>query len=305
MKTHSTCYFKNSGTDHQFIVQWVAKLGKLNQRHYKRVNISTSLGNTVVWTHNSERMSLPPLFIFPGFRTSSLFWDLDNSLQLIEDRYRIYLVETNGQPNLSDGITPDIRTLDYGYWAKEVITNFTNDKVSIAGASFGGLVCLKLAIAAPDRIEKIFLLNPGCFQTFSLSIKNLYYNILPIARPSVNNVKRFLDKAVFYPPSHYLSDDRMQMIIDYEVFALTRHVDKAQKPYPMSKKELEGVKAPVYLIVGERDILFPYDRTVKAAKAGLKNLKRVIVVPDAGHGIETLKEVMTIISDMPVNDKDY
>lgn len=296
MRTYSTCNFKDPVSDHQFIEQWVSKLEELNHRHYKRNNVLTFLGNTVVWSLNSERTSLPFLFIFPGFRTSSLFWDLDNSLQLIEDRYRIYLVETNGQPTLSDGNTPDIKTLDYGHWASEVITQFTPDKVSVAGSSFGGLVCLKLAIAAPDKIDNIFLLNPGCFQPFSLSPKNLFYNLLPIVQPSVKNVKRFLDKAVFYPPAHYLPDKRMQMIIDYEVFALARHMDKAQKPYAMSKQELDGVKSPVHLILGEKDLLFPYLQTLKAAKENLRNLKSISIIPDTGHGIETLKKAMTVIN---------
>jgi len=292
MKTYSKSYFKDPASDYQFIEQWVAKLEQLNNRHYERQNVSGSLRNPVVWILNSDRKPLPFLFIFPGFRTSSLFWDLDNGLQLIEDRYRVYLVETNGQPTLSDGNTPDIKTLDYGHWAAEVITHFTPDKVSVAGASFGGLVCLKLAIAAPDKVDQIFLLNPGCFQAFSLSLKNLFYNLLPIIRPSIKNVKRFLDKAVFCPPAHCLSEERMQMIIDYEVFALTCHVDKAQKPYAMKKEELQKVESAVHLIVGEKDLLFPYLRTIKAAEQGLKNLKRVNVLPDTGHGIETLREAL-------------
>ena len=82
------------------------------------------------------------------------------------------------------------------------------------------------------------------------------------------------------------------MIIDYEVFALTRYVDKAQKPYAMKKEELQKVEAAVHLIVGEKDLLFPYMRTVKAAKEGLKNLKSVDILPNTGHGIETLKEAI-------------
>lgn len=292
MKTYSTSYFKDPASDHQFMEQWVAKLEQLNNRQYERHNVPTSLGNTVIWSLNSDLTTLPFLFIFPGFRTSSLFWDLDNGLQQIEDHYRIFLVETNGQPTLSDSNTPDITTLDYGYWAAEVIKYFTSGKVSVAGASFGGLVCLKLAIAAPDKVDKIFLLNPGCFQAFSLSLKNLFYNLLPIVRPSVKNVKRFLDKAVFCPPAHYLSEERMRMIIDYELFALTRYVDKAQKPYAMKKEELKRVEAAVHLIVGEKDLLFPYQRTIKAAEQGLKNLKQVTIQPDTGHGIETLREAI-------------
>lgn len=304
MKTYSTSYFKDPASDHRFIEQWVAKLEQLNKRQYERHNVQTSLGNTIVWGLNGARTSLPFLFIFPGFRTSSLFWDLDNGLQQIEDDYRILLVETNGQPTLSDGNTPDIKTLDYGYWAAEVIRYFTSGKVSVAGASFGGLVCLKLAIAAPEMIDQLFLLNPGCFQAFSLSLKNLYYNLLPILRPSVKNVKRFLDKAVFCPPVHYLSEERMQLIIDYEVFALTRYVDKAQKPYPMKEEELDKVEAAVHLIVGEKDLLFPYLQTVQTAERGLRNLKQVKVLPDTGHGIETMREATVLLSLKVLNESE-
>jgi pimeloyl-ACP methyl ester carboxylesterase len=87
----------------------------------------------------------------------------------------------------------------------------------------------------------------------------------------------------------------MQMTIEYEIFALTRHVDKAQKPYAMSKSELNQVKAPVYLIVGEKDLLFPYQNTVKAAEERLKNLKKVVVLPGVGHGVETLRGAMEAI----------
>lgn len=82
------------------------------------------------------------------------------------------------------------------------------------------------------------------------------------------------------------------MIIDYEVFALTRYVDKAQKPYAMNKEELQKVEAAVHLIVGENDLLFPYRETIRAAEQGLKNLKQVTILPDTGHGIETLREAI-------------
>lgn len=295
MKVYSTSYFKDPLTDHQFIKQWVIKLEQLNNRKYKYNECATSLGKTIVWSIKSEIIDKPALFIFPGFRTSSLFWDLDDNLQIIINNYDIYLVETNGQPTLSDGNTPDIKTQDYGNWAAEVIVQLTNKKVNIAGASFGALVCLKLSVTAPHLVGNMFLLNPGCLQSFSLSLKNLYYNLLPIIKPSEKNVRSFLANAVLYPPVHNLTAERLQLLIDYEVFALKRYVDKSQKPYAMSRQELEDVKAPVYLIVGEKDLLFPYKASVKAAQNALKNLKSVNVLQNTGHGIETYKESMNII----------
>jgi len=79
-------------------------------------------------------------------------------------------------------------------------------------------------------------------QLFSLSLKNLYYNILAIVSPTAKNVAHFLNKAVFSKPNHKLSGASEKMLIDYEVFAKSRYQDKTQKPYAVGK-ELSKVKA--------------------------------------------------------------
>jgi pimeloyl-ACP methyl ester carboxylesterase len=156
-------------------------------------------------------------------------------------KLRIFMVETNGLPNLSDGATPDIKTLDYGHWAHEVMDGLGIEKAFVAGASFGGLIAMKLALTNPEKIKAAFLLNPGCLQPFSLTFSNLYYNLLPIISTNAKNVLKFLDKAVFSKPNHRLSSFSEQMLVDYEVFAISRYKDNTQKPYYMDT-ELSKVK---------------------------------------------------------------
>jgi len=84
---------------------------------------------------------------------------------------------------LSDGGTPDIRTLDFGHWAASVMDKLGVQTSYVAGASFGGLICMKLSIAHPAKVKAAFLFNPGCLQPFSLTLSNLYYNLLPILSP--------------------------------------------------------------------------------------------------------------------------
>jgi len=119
MKIKSTSFFKNQENAERFFETWIHEVSKLSGTTYKKIEISTSLGKTVVWGINTEKEELKPMVIFPGFRTSSLFWDMDNALAPLKKDYRIYLVETNGQPNLSDGNTPDIKGNGYGIWANE------------------------------------------------------------------------------------------------------------------------------------------------------------------------------------------
>jgi len=294
MKIAKTSQFKNVEQDKAWFENWVTKLETLNEKQYQRFQLETAIGMTHVWGLNTSDESLESIVIFPGARTTSLFWDFDNSLSHLGQNLRIFLVETNGLPNLSDGSTPDIKSLDYGEWASGVLSRLNIKRTFIAGASFGGLIAMKLCIVAPSKVKAAFLLNPGCLQSFSLSWKNLYYNLLPIFFSTRKNVSTFLDKAVFCKPNHLLSPKAEELIIDYEVFALTRYKDNTQKPYDMGE-ELRQVKVDTFLLEGDKDLLFPYQTSVANAKNRIQSLRGVEVFENVGHGIETYDKAIQYI----------
>ena len=302
MKIHRKSHFKSPENDLAWFDAWAHKLEESNGRKYERIIAETALGKTHVWGLNTQDESLDTLVIFPGARTTPLIWDFDRGLDQIFHPLRIFLVETNGLPNPSDGNTPDIKSLDYGHWAAEVLDQLNINRAFVAGASFGGLICMKLVITHPDKIKAAFLLNPGCLQPFSMTWDNLYYNLLPIISPKAANVSKFLDKAVFCKPNHQLSAFAEQMLIDYEVFAISRYKDRTQKPYYM-EAQLAEVKADTYLLVGEKDLLFPYQRSIDNARKYIKTLKMVKVYPEVGHGIETYGEAMYTVGH--VMKKEY
>ncbi|REG83412.1 alpha/beta hydrolase [Algoriphagus antarcticus] len=292
--------FKDPQKDRDYFEEWVLQLEKINSRTYERLEVSTALGKTHVWGLNSHDTSLETLVIFPGARTTALIWDLDRGLDNLKQKLRIFMVETNGWPNLSDGATPDIKSLEYGRWANEVLDLLGIEKAFIAGASFGGLICMKLGITNPEKVKAAFLLNPGCLQSFSLTMANLYYNLLPIIKPTAKNVLKFLEKAVFSKPNHMLSEVSEKMLIDYEVFAISRYKDKTQKPYYMDK-QLGEVKVDTYLLEGDKDLLFPFQKSIDNAKKHIKTLKEVKVFTNVGHGIETYDKTMNYIGEIIKN----
>ena len=289
-------YFKDPEKDISYFEEWVSKLELENKRKYQRHTVKTSLGNTHIWSLNADKINFETLVIFPGARTSALIWDFDKGLDNLNQKLRIFMVETNGLPNLSDGDTPDIKSLDYGHWANEVLGNLGIEKAFIAGASFGGLITLKLSITNPERIKSAFLLNPGCLQPFSLTFANLYYNLLPIISTNTKNVLKFLDKAVFSKPNHQLSPFAEKMLINYEVFAINRYKDNTQKPYYMGT-DLSKVKSETYLLLGDKDLLFPFEKSMENAQKYLSNLKKIKIFQNVGHGIETYEKAMNYIGD--------
>lgn len=287
--------FKDEKKDFLFFDNWVKKLEKSNGREYERIEIDTAIGKTHVWGINTKE-HLDTLVIFPGARTTSLFWDFDKGLDNLNLKLRIYLIETNGLPNFSHGATPDIKSLDYGHWANEVLEKLKIERTFVAGASFGGLICMKLGITNPDKLKAAFLLNPGCLQPFSMKWSNLYFNLLPIIQPTEKNVLTFLDKAVFSKPNHQLSQESEALITEYEVFALKRYKDNTQKPYYMDK-QLADVKVDTYLLEGNKDLLFPYQKSIDNARKYIKTLKDIKVFDNVGHGIETYEKAMNYIGE--------
>lgn len=296
MNIKGKSFFKDRIADISYFEKWVEKLEKNNDRKYERFEIETSIGKTHVWGMNTKEEGLETLVIFPGARTTSLIWDFDKGLDNFGHKLRIFMVETNGLPNLSDGDTPDIKSLDYGVWANEVFEKLEIESAFIAGASFGGLICMKMGIVHPEKIKAAFLLNPGCLQPFSMTLSNLYFNLLPIISPSEKNVSKFLDKAVFSKPNHSLSEFSEKMLVDYEVFAISRYKDNTQKPYYMNE-QLSEVKVDTYLLEGDKDLLFPFQKSIDNAQKHIKNLKEVKVFNNVGHGIETYDKALNYIGD--------
>ena len=296
MQIKHKSYFKNEKADLTYFERWVKELENYNERQYERFEIETSLGKTQVYGLNIKEENLETLVIFPGARTTSLIWDFDKGLDNLHHKMKIFMVETNGLPNLSNGDSPNIKSLDYGFWAAEVLDQLKIEKAFVAGASFGGLICMKLGIVHPEKIKSIFMLNPGCLQSFSLTLQNLYFNLLPIMNPTEKNVLKFLDKAVFSKPNHKLSKFSEKLLIDYEIFAISRYKDNTQKPYYMDK-ELAEIKIDTYLLLGDKDLLFPYKKSIKNAKKHIKTLRDIRIFENVGHGVETYDKALNYMGE--------
>lgn len=295
MKIARISTFKNAQQAVTFFNDWLSRLELLNEIQYEKIIAHTALGNTVIWACNHQQKNLPAIVLFPGFRTSSLFWDLDKVLNPLRRSFRIYMVEANGQPSLSNGASPDVRTDGYGLWAAEVLRQLDIQKATVAGVSFGAFVCKKLSMVAPQLVHHAVLMNPAGLQQFSANFKNLYYNALPVLSTTEKNVKRFLEEAIFFKKNHFVSPEAFRLLVEYEMFAIRSFSNRTQFPYVMSKQELQRIASPVHLVLGDKDILFPYSKTIAVAQNNIKTLSQVHVIKDTGHGIETSAEAINLL----------
>ena len=110
-------------------------------------------------------------------------------------------------------------------------------------------------------------------------------------------MRRFLDEIIFSKPTHHLSDTAEKLLIDYEVFAIRRYKDSTQKPYYMDQ-QLAEVKVDTYLLEGDKDLLFPFQKSIDNAKKHIKTLQGIKVFNNVGHGIETYDKALNYIGEI-------
>jgi pimeloyl-ACP methyl ester carboxylesterase len=75
--------------------------------------------------------------------------------------YRVYAIDTMGQPSKSVPDEPVRDAADYAAWLTATLNGLHLDRISLVGQSYGGWLALNFAIAAPERVQRLVLLSPG------------------------------------------------------------------------------------------------------------------------------------------------
>jgi pimeloyl-ACP methyl ester carboxylesterase len=274
-----------------FVEHWIDSTIASSELHYEKLDILTSFGNTRILSVNHSDRKLSPIVYVPGARTCGAFLDLSNQLKTLSNRYRIYLLDVVGQVGLSDGSCPSLKDASYGLWLDEICQKLEIERAILIGASFGGQIIMKFASVAPQRIEKAILMNPIGFSNISFSPLNLYRTLLPVVFPSRKNVENFLNHIVF-APNDGINSETKNRVISFVENAVKEFQFAGDYPSKMSDTEIKKLTAETHLLVGEKDGLIPFRKTIKRAKELLPNLKSIKIFPEQAHGIEVSQDAI-------------
>jgi pimeloyl-ACP methyl ester carboxylesterase len=281
-----------------FVEHWIDATIENSALNYEKFDLETSFGNTRILSVNHSDQQLIPVVYVPGARTCGTFLALSNQLHILSDKHRIYLLDVVGQVGMSDGNCPSLKDSSYGIWLNDVCQKLQIQRAVFVGASFGGQIIIKFAAVAPERIEKAVLMNPIGFSSISFSPLNLYRTLLPVILPNRKNVDNFLNQIVFAPGDE-ISMETKKRVADFVENAVKNFQFAGDYPSRMSDTEIKKLVTETHLLVGERDGLIPFRKTIERAKALLPNLKSIKIFPEQAHGIEVssaailhLKEIL-------------
>lgn len=239
-------------------------------------SVETRFGPTHLLLAGPEDGS--PLVLVPGSNGSGL--DLAEAWPFFAERHRCVFVDVPGQPNRSSEARPPKAGEAYGRWMEDVLDALGLVRPAFVGMSMGGYVLLRCAAVIPERIGRLALLVPEGLVRARLPalLRDVTWPILRYRlAPSDANLRRFV-AALSSPgaPVHEGTVAWMRLVME--------HVDVRPDLGPRFRpEELARLDAPVLVVAGGRDVLFPGARLVRRAREVIPGLHDAVLVPEAGH----------------------
>jgi pimeloyl-ACP methyl ester carboxylesterase len=274
----------------RWLETWLENVLKTNALEYERFEVETFLGKTSVLAKNRERADLEAVIFLPGGRTCGIFWDINNNLAPLYNDFRIFLIDVNGQPGLSDGAAPPLDSDGYGRWLKELSQGLGLSQANFVGASFGGSLIMKLGETDNSLIKRAVMCNPAGFVNIALNPRNLYYLLAPMLFPSKKAVMNFLDKIAFSERFDF-GDAKRAQLAEFILYTNKYFQMGTENPKPFRDETLKKLNAPAYLILDRDDIFIPQKKTSERAAKLLPDLRETVWLDKHGHGIELAAEI--------------
>lgn len=209
-------------------------------------------------------------------------------IRMTADRHRVVV------PDLPGLGRSEIRTgaLDAGRvtdWLAELIAKTCDQPATLLGASLGGSVALRFAVARGAELNRLVLVDSGSLGRFRPPPGLLFALIKLVRKPDLRAIAR-LQRQIFHDADRVraAAGERMRAIEDYQLDrareasvsasnrTLLRQIGTKQVP----EDELRRIDVPVALIWGRHDRVMPFRYAERASAAYGWSL---YPIEDAGH----------------------
>jgi pimeloyl-ACP methyl ester carboxylesterase len=235
---------------------------------YESFDVPTRFGKTHIIASGPK--GAPPLVLLHATSASSTMW-FPNIADLSRE-YRVYALDIIGDAGKSVVSYPPQNKSDYALWLTDVFNELNITQADVVGASYGGWVTLNLALYARERVKKIVLLSPpAAFAPFNkMYISRIVPSMLFPVRPFIINSIRPL--FVKRPNETYLEQLVLAATCKFKLVFPTEFTDD----------ELQQIKTPALLLIGEKEVIFSAQKAIDRATRLMPNIQAEMI-PDAGH----------------------
>lgn len=228
-----------------------------------------------------------PLLLSTASFATQLHWR--NVAPALARRFRVVTWDYRGHGRSEAPADPDRYSLDQVVEDLRAVHDAAADgkPALVGGLSIGGLISLSYALAHPERVKALLLINTGPgFKNPEAAAGWRDMLERAAARMEADGLESYLEGRRARAELLGLDPDSREAqavragVLESSVEGLTRFARRVAGPVPNLVDRLHEVRAPALVVVGERDAAF--QRAGEVMEAKLPRARRV-VLPGAGH----------------------
>jgi pimeloyl-ACP methyl ester carboxylesterase len=208
--------------------------------------VSTTQGETFVLA--SGPPDAPPLVLLHGGMSNSLSW-IPN-VQMWSKHFRIYAVDTIGDPGFSAPSRPPFVADTYALWLDDLWKSLALSQAKIVGWSLGGWLGLDYAMRRPQAVGALVALAPGGVVPIRLTTIAKTVSLMLLG--AWGRRRAFLGSLGF---TENIGAD-LAGFIEFSLLAQVVAKGRTRLPGLFTDEALAALAVPTMLVVGEGDAFF-------------------------------------------------
>ena len=203
-------------------------------------------------------------------------------IPFLATQFQVIAIEQMGHGRTADAMDRAFHYHDMAEDTVELLRKLDIESAAVVGFSDGGIIGFDIAIHHPDRVTKL-VVSGANIRTDGYTAENLAWI------------------RTFRPEDEPVSDAYARLSPDgaahWPIFLERMRPMWAAEP-DFTPAQIEGIKAPTLIIVGDRDIVRPEHavemfRTIPGSQ--------LCVVPHAGHGVMPKETILAFLLEAPTD----
>ncbi len=246
---------------------------------HEELTVSTTFGQTHVIA--SGPADAPPVVLLHALFATATSWHYN--VGPLSETYRTYAVDVIGEANKSRPTRPITSMDDFLQWFTELLDGLGIDTLHLVGNSYGGFTGAYYAMKLPERVLRLVLIGPAStiypMRPFMLHMfipKGLYSVF-----PRLPGLERVMRRSVDWMHAG-LPRDALWEPLFYQTMVHGKLINRVF-PRVYSKEELSEIRAPVLLVLGEREVVYNSLQSAIDAGRDLIPGAEIALVPNAHH----------------------
>ena len=238
----------------------------------EELRLQTREGETFVLAFGNP--DAPALVLLHGAQSNTAAWLFDAALW--SGAFRVYAIDMIGEPGFSAPSRPPLDSDAHALWLDDVMRGLGLSKATFVGMSLGGWLALDYASRRPQAVERLALVCPAGIGRQ----KNLLLKVAPLLLLGPWGARKIRElvfgRASGEPPPAARPFIELMNLIGRTIRPRVVKIPR------LSDTELARLKAPLWVVVGGRDVLLDSGDT-RRRLARWAPQAQVVFLPEARH----------------------